>query len=96
MAGYAIRQKIVPTISICSWFTTPSGGIWQKHDMERTTLTRRTLEGSIFPAQPLDGGLIRFGVEELVQMRNNRHGEASLVITGSVKNRIGEAQRTIA
>jgi hypothetical protein len=40
--------------------------------------------------------LIRFGVEALVQMRNNRHGEASLVITGSVKHRIGEAQRTIA
>jgi hypothetical protein len=53
------------------------------------------LEGLIFPAQSLDGGLTHFGVEELVQIRNNRHGEASLVITGSVKNRIGDAQRTI-
>jgi hypothetical protein len=80
---------------ICSWCTTQSAGIWKKPDMERTTLTRRTLEGSIFPAQPLDGGLTRFGVEELVQMRNNRYGSASLLITGSVKNRIGDAQLTI-
>src|SRR5215813_6841523 len=37
-------------------------------------LTPRTLEGSIFPAQPMDVGLTRFGVEEVVQMRNHRHG----------------------
>jgi len=71
-------------------------GIGKKPDMERTPLTWRTLEGSIFPAQPLDGGLTRFGVAELVQMRNNRHGEASLLITGAVKHRIGDAPRTIA
>ena len=37
-------------------------------------LTPRTLERPIFPAQPMDGGLTRFGVEEVVQMRHNRHG----------------------
>src|SRR5262247_1744836 len=37
-------------------------------------LTPRTLEGPIFLAQPMDIGLTRFGVEELVQMRYNRHG----------------------
>src|SRR5262249_55383937 len=37
-------------------------------------LTPRTLEGPILPAQPMDIGLTRFGVEELVQMRHNRHG----------------------
>jgi hypothetical protein len=35
------------------------------------------------------------GVEELVQMRNNRHGQVSLLITGSVKNRIGDSPLTI-
>src|SRR5499426_3377593 len=34
-------------------------------------LTPRTLEGPIFPAQHMDVGLTRFGVEEVVQMRNN-------------------------
>src|SRR5262249_45278908 len=37
-------------------------------------LTPRTLEGPIFPAQPMDIGLTRFGVEKVVQMRHNRHG----------------------
>src|SRR4029434_789183 len=37
-------------------------------------LTPRTLEGPIFPAQPMDVRLTRFGVEEVVQMRNHRHG----------------------
>src|SRR5215510_1608764 len=37
-------------------------------------LTPRTLEGPIFPAQPMDVRLTRFGVEEVVQMRHNRHG----------------------
>ena len=37
-------------------------------------LTPRTLERPILPAQLMDVGLTRFGVEEVVQMRNNRHG----------------------
>ena len=37
-------------------------------------LTPRTLEGPIFPAQRMDVGWTRFGVEEVVQMRNHRHG----------------------
>jgi hypothetical protein len=37
-------------------------------------LTAGTLEGPIFPAQRMDVGLTRFGVEEVVQMRHNRHG----------------------
>src|SRR5215831_6976924 len=40
-------------------------------------LTPRTLEGPIFPAQPMDVRLTRCGVEEVVQMRHNRHGWAS-------------------
>jgi hypothetical protein len=32
------------------------------------------LEGPIFPAQRMDVGLTRFGVEEVVKMRNKRHG----------------------
>src|SRR5262252_8985124 len=32
-------------------------------------LTPRTLEGPIFPAQHMDVGLTRFGVEEVVKMR---------------------------
>jgi hypothetical protein len=58
-------------------------------------LTPRTLEGPIFPAQPMDVRLTRFGVEEVVEMRHHRHGWASPVITGSVKNRIGDSQLTI-
>ena len=37
-------------------------------------LTAGTLEGPIFPAQRMDVGLTRFGVEEMVEMRHNRHG----------------------
>src|SRR5262249_1540567 len=37
-------------------------------------LTAGTLEGSIFPAQRMDGGVTRFGVEEVVEMRHHRHG----------------------
>ena len=37
-------------------------------------LTPRTLEWPIFPAQPMDVRLTRVGVEEVVQMRNKRHG----------------------
>src|SRR4029453_14225954 len=37
-------------------------------------LTAGTLEGSIFPAQRMDVGLTRFGVEEVVEMRHHRHG----------------------
>jgi hypothetical protein len=37
-------------------------------------LTARTLEWAIFPPQHMDVGLTRFGVEEVVQMRRNRHG----------------------
>src|SRR5262249_36050415 len=37
-------------------------------------LTAGTLEGPIFPAQRMDVGLTRFGVEEVVEMRHNRHG----------------------
>src|SRR5262245_61677904 len=37
-------------------------------------LTPRTLEGPIFPAQYMDIGLTRCGVEEVVQMQNHRHG----------------------
>src|SRR5262249_13711065 len=37
-------------------------------------LTPRTLEGSICPAQHMDIGLTRFGVEEVVKMRHHRHG----------------------
>jgi len=34
-------------------------------------LTPRTLEGPILPAQRMDVGLTRFGVEEVMKMRNN-------------------------
>jgi hypothetical protein len=37
-------------------------------------LTAGTLEGAIFPPQRMEIGLTRFGVEELVEMRHNRHG----------------------
>ena len=37
-------------------------------------LTAGTLEGPIFSAQPMDVGLTRFWVEEVVEMRHNRHG----------------------
>jgi hypothetical protein len=37
-------------------------------------LTPRTWEGPIFPAQPMDLGVTRVGVEEVVEMRHNRHG----------------------
>jgi hypothetical protein len=37
-------------------------------------LTSGTLEGPIFPAQRMDIGLTRFGIEEVVEMRHNRHG----------------------
>jgi hypothetical protein len=37
-------------------------------------LTPRALEGAIFPPQHMDIGLTRFGIEELVEMRHNRHG----------------------
>src|SRR5262245_20632491 len=37
-------------------------------------LTAGTLEGPIFPAQRMEGGLTRFGVEEVVEMRHHRHG----------------------
>ena len=36
-------------------------------------LTSGALQGPILPAQPLEIGLTRFGAEELVQMRTNRH-----------------------
>src|SRR5262249_38392050 len=36
--------------------------------------TPRTLERPILPAQGMDVGLTRCGVEEVVQMRNKRHG----------------------
>jgi len=37
-------------------------------------LTPRTLEGPVFPAQRMDVGLTRVGVEEVVEMGHNRHG----------------------
>jgi len=37
-------------------------------------LTAGTLEGPIFPAQRMDVGLTRFGVEEVVEVRHHRHG----------------------
>jgi hypothetical protein len=37
-------------------------------------LTPRTWEGPILPAQHMDIGLTRFGVEEVVKMRHNQHG----------------------
>jgi hypothetical protein len=37
-------------------------------------LTAGTWEWAIFPAQRMEIRLTRFGVEELVQMRHNRHG----------------------
>src|SRR4029450_5644720 len=58
-------------------------------------LTAGTLEGPIFPAQRMEVGLTRFGVEEVVEMRHNRHGCVSPLITRSVKNRIGDSQLTI-
>jgi hypothetical protein len=59
------------------------------------TLTPGALQKPIFPAQPMDVRLTRFGVEEVVEMRHHRHGWASPVIPGSVKNRIGDSQLTI-
>src|SRR5215831_4976551 len=37
-------------------------------------LTSGALQGPIFPAQRMDVRLTRFGVEEVVEMRHNRHG----------------------
>src|SRR5262245_3001028 len=37
-------------------------------------LTPRTLERPILPAQGMDVGLTRVGVEEVVKMRHKRHG----------------------
>ena len=37
-------------------------------------LTAGALEWAIFPPQRMDIGLTRFGVEELVKIRHNRHG----------------------
>src|SRR4029450_6704177 len=44
-------------------------------------LTPRTLEGPIFPAQPMDISLTRFGVEEVVEVGHDRHGSAPPCIT---------------
>jgi hypothetical protein len=38
------------------------------------TLTPRTLQRPVFPPQRMDVGLALFGVEEVVQMREYRHG----------------------
>src|SRR5262245_5996083 len=54
-------------------------------------LTAGALEGAIFPPQRMDIGLTRFGVEEVVEMRHNRHGWAAPLITSSVKNRIRDS-----
>jgi len=40
-------------------------------------------------------GLTHFGVEEVMEMRHNRHGCVSPLITSPVKNRIGDSQLTI-
>jgi len=37
-------------------------------------LTSGALQGPIFPAQRMNVTLTRFGVEEVVEMRHNRHG----------------------
>ena len=37
-------------------------------------LTARTLERPLLPVQDMDVGLTRYGVEEVVKMRNHRHG----------------------
>lgn len=37
-------------------------------------LTAEALEGPLLPAQRMDGGLTRFGVEEVGEMGPNRHG----------------------
>jgi len=58
-------------------------------------LTAGTLEGPIFPAQRMDVGVTRCGVEEVVEMRHHRHGCVSPLIPRSVKHRIGDSQRTI-
>ena len=41
---------------------------------DMVALTSGALQASIFPAQRMDVGLTPFGVEELVEMRHNRHG----------------------
>jgi hypothetical protein len=37
-------------------------------------LAARTLQRTLFPPQRMDVGLALFGIEELVQMREHRHG----------------------
>jgi hypothetical protein len=44
----------------------------------------------------MDIKLPRIDVEKVGQMRHNRHACASPGSLGSVKNRIGDAQRTMA
>src|SRR5215471_15641638 len=41
---------------------------------DMVALTVGTLEWTLFPPQRMDVGLARFGVEEVVEMRHNRHG----------------------
>jgi hypothetical protein len=59
-------------------------------------LTSGAWPRTVFPAQRINGGLTRFGGEALVYMRNTGQGCASPLITGSVQNRIGDSQLTIA
>ena len=57
-------------------------------------LTAGTLEGPIFPAQRMDVGLTRCGVEEVVEMDTIAMAEC-LLDHESMKNRIGVSQLTI-
>ena len=49
-------------------------GVVRAPRAEVETLTAGALEGPIFPAPHMDGGLPRFRVEEVVEMRHHRHG----------------------
>ena len=42
--------------------------------IDSVALAPGTLEGTIFPSQRMDVGLTLFGVEEVVDVREHRHG----------------------
>src|SRR5437016_5156661 len=49
-----------------------------------------TLQGRLFPPQHIDGGVTLLDVEEVVDIREHRHGCASPVVMRSGRKRRGE------
>jgi hypothetical protein len=58
--------------------------------------TSRSVSRAAPACEALDGGVTRVGVGEVVEMRHHRHGCVSPWSTRLGKNRIGDAQRTMA